>query len=111
MGTVKARLDLAPQGHRAFETLTDLRLSIDEINRLVLAKLDQMEQFLVGRPEFTNFQNWPANAQLATMSMCWAIPLSEPPGACRRRELGRCGRGMRVRSARRNYQHPQRLGP
>lgn len=108
MGTVKARLDLAPQGHRA---LTDLRLSIDEINRLVLAKLDQMEQFLVGRPEFTNFQNWPANAQLATMSMCWAIPLSEPPGACRRRELGRCGRGMRVRSARRNYQHPQRLGP
>jgi hypothetical protein len=84
---VKARLDLAPSGHRAFENLTILRLTIDEINRLVLGKLDQMEQFLVGRPEFTNFQNWPANAQLATLSMCWALgpAFRFPTAPCHRR--------------------------
>ncbi|WP_134741735.1 peptidoglycan-binding domain-containing protein [Nocardioides sp. 503] len=70
---VKARLDLAASGHRAFESLTNLRLASTEIERLVLGKLDQMEQFLVGRPEFTNFAAWPANAQLATLSMCWAL--------------------------------------
>ena len=70
---VKARLDLADDGHLAFEKLTDLRLSPDEINTLVLRKLDQMEQVLVGRPEFTSFDSWPANAQLAALSMCWAL--------------------------------------
>jgi hypothetical protein len=58
---VEAPLNLALQRHhKVFENLPDLRLSIDEINQVVLAKLDnRMEQFLVGRPEFANFQNWP----------------------------------------------------
>ncbi|MER5555844.1 peptidoglycan-binding domain-containing protein [Streptomyces sp. NPDC002793] len=70
---VKSRLDLASQGHRAFEPLTALRLEDGEIDRHVFAKLDQMESFLVGRPEFADFGSWPANAQLATLSMCWAL--------------------------------------
>ncbi|MGW4230424.1 peptidoglycan-binding domain-containing protein [Streptomyces sp. NPDC004980] len=70
---VKARLDLASQGHRAFEPLTALRLEDAEIDRHVFAKLDQMESFLLGRPEFTDFGSWPADAQLATLSMCWAL--------------------------------------
>jgi GH24 family phage-related lysozyme (muramidase) len=70
---VKARLDLAPQGHRAFASLTSLRLENAEIDRHVFAKLDQMESVLLRRPEFTEFGAWPANAQLATLSMCWAL--------------------------------------
>ncbi|MGX1507198.1 UNVERIFIED_CONTAM: GH24 family phage-related lysozyme (muramidase) [Streptomyces graminofaciens] len=71
---VKARLDLAPQGHTAFKPpFTSLHVENDEIDRHVFAKLDQMESFLTQRPEFTGFVSWPANAQLATLSMCWAL--------------------------------------
>ncbi|MEU0084726.1 peptidoglycan-binding protein [Streptomyces sp. NPDC006274] len=71
---VKARLDLARQGHRAFQPpFTSLHLEAGEIDRHVFAKLDQMESFLTQRPEFTDFDSWPANAQLATLSMCWAL--------------------------------------
>ena len=70
---VKARLDLAPQGHNAFRPLVHLHLDDGEIDRMVLAKLDQMESFLVGRAEFADFGSWPANAQLATLSMCWGM--------------------------------------
>lgn len=70
---VKERLDLAEQGHLAFEGISDLRLSSDQIDALVSSKLDQFEQTLLGRPEFTSFDSWPANAQLATLSMCWAL--------------------------------------
>ncbi|MFE6040219.1 peptidoglycan-binding protein [Streptomyces sp. NPDC056452] len=70
---VKARLDLAPHGHRAFEGLTGLRLDNSEIDRHVYAKLDQMESFLITRAPFAQFSTWSANAQLATLSMCWAL--------------------------------------
>jgi hypothetical protein len=71
--TVKALLELAEVGHLAFADKTNLRLSTDEINRLVISKLEQMENHLVTRPQFTSFDAWPANAQLATLSMCWAL--------------------------------------
>jgi hypothetical protein len=70
---VKSRLDLAASGHRSFEGLTQLRVSEEEIFRLVSGKLAEMEGVLVGRPEFTAFQSWPASAQIATLSMCWAM--------------------------------------
>jgi hypothetical protein len=70
---VKARLDLAASGHTAFEGIAKLRVSDEEISGLVFAKLDQMEQVLTSRPEFTAFANWPASAQLATLSMCWGM--------------------------------------
>ncbi|NGN95582.1 hypothetical protein G5C66_22955 [Nocardioides sp. KC13] len=70
---VKSRLDLAAHGHLAYEDLSDLRLSRDEIDSLVLRKLDAMESVLVGRSEFAAFADWPANAQLATLSTCWAL--------------------------------------
>lgn len=70
---VKARLDLAPQGHRAFEPLTRLRLSHEEIERVVLQKSLEMERVLTTRREFTSFAAWPANAQLGTLSMSWAM--------------------------------------
>ncbi|GHF36282.1 peptidoglycan-binding protein [Streptomyces griseosporeus] len=70
---VKARLDLAPQGHRAFERLTSLRVDDSEIDRHVYTKLDQMESYLLRRAEFADCDTWPANAQLATLSVCWAL--------------------------------------
>ncbi|MEU5658782.1 peptidoglycan-binding domain-containing protein [Streptomyces sp. NPDC047737] len=71
---VKGRLDLAPQGHNAFRPpFTSLHVDDAEIDRHVFAKLDQMESVLTARPEFADFGTWPANAQLATLSMCWAL--------------------------------------
>ncbi|MFF2125496.1 peptidoglycan-binding protein [Streptomyces olivochromogenes] len=71
---VKGHLELAPQGHNAFKPpLTSLHLENDEIDRGVFAKLDQMESVLLSRAEFNGFADWPANAQLATLSMCWAL--------------------------------------
>jgi hypothetical protein len=71
---VKAHLDLAREGHKAFQPpFTSLHVEAGEIDRHVFGKLDQMESFLTQRPEFTAFASWPANAQLATLSMCWAL--------------------------------------
>lgn len=71
--TVKSRLDLASQGHTAFEGMTQLRISDEAIFQLVSDKLAEMEGVLVARPDYTDFANWPASAQLATLSMCWAM--------------------------------------
>ena len=72
---VKSHLELAPQGHGAFRPLTHLHLENDEIDRHVFAKLDEMESVLLTQraEHFGGFASWPANAQLATMSMCWAM--------------------------------------
>jgi hypothetical protein len=71
--TVKSHLELAPAGHLAFKPFTTLHVADAEIDRNVYAKVDQMENFLVGRADFADFAAWPANAQLATLSMCWAL--------------------------------------
>ncbi|MFG1935156.1 peptidoglycan-binding protein [Mycobacterium sp. NPDC048908] len=70
---VKARLDLAPFGHLAFASLTHLVLSDDEIDRMIFAKVDEMERYLTSRGEFADFDNWPADAQLAVLSMSWGM--------------------------------------
>lgn len=72
--TVKSRLDLAPLGHRQFAPpLTRLHVNDDEIDRHVFEKLDEMESVLLGRTGFGEFASWPANAQLATLSMAWGM--------------------------------------
>ncbi|WEO99328.1 peptidoglycan-binding domain-containing protein [Streptomyces sp. FXJ1.172] len=72
--TVKGHLEKASEGHNAFQPpMTKLHLDDSEIDRNVFAKLDQMESVLLSRSEFSDFASWPANAQLATLSMCWAL--------------------------------------
>ncbi|WP_329416348.1 peptidoglycan-binding protein [Streptomyces sp. NBC_00704] len=72
--TVKSHLELAASGHLAFQPpLTSLHVEDEEIDRHVFEKLDEMEAVLTSRPEFADFGSWPANAQLATLSMCWAL--------------------------------------
>jgi GH24 family phage-related lysozyme (muramidase) len=71
--TVKARLDLAPSGHLAFQPLTRLQLADNEIDRMIFVKVDQKEAYLKSRAEFADFDNWPADAQLALLSMSWGM--------------------------------------
>ncbi|KOV61352.1 peptidoglycan-binding domain-containing protein [Streptomyces sp. MMG1121] len=70
---VKGHLELAAQGHNAFRPLTSLHVGDDEIDRGVFSKLDQMESVLLSHSEFGDFADWPANAQLAALSMSWAL--------------------------------------
>ena len=68
---IKHHPDLARLGHRAAVVVAKLRLPNDAIDRLVLKKLDEMNAYLLGR--FPEFENWPACAQLAVLSMSWAM--------------------------------------
>ncbi|MEU4194461.1 hypothetical protein AB0E69_21365 [Kribbella sp. NPDC026611] len=71
---VKSRMDLAPAGGGHFAPpVTSLHLDSGEIDRIVGEKLVQNENYLVGRAEFSDFANWPADAQLGLLSMSWAL--------------------------------------
>jgi len=67
---IKAHPDLKTWGHRPAERMTSLRLTDEGIRSVVFAKMDQMVCELVKR--FPGWHAWPADAQLATISMSWA---------------------------------------
>jgi len=61
------------RGGGSFSSVTTLELSDEAVDDLVRQKLNQMESFLIGRPEFSGFEAWPADAQLGVLSMAWAM--------------------------------------
>ncbi len=61
---------LAKLGWREAAKRATLKLMPDAIDALVLAKLDQNEDYLAAR--FPEMGSWPADAQLAIHSMAWA---------------------------------------
>ncbi len=67
---VKSRPELAKQGYRAAERVTSVRLTPFGIETVVLKKLDEIDAALSRR--FADYPSWPADAQLATLSMAWA---------------------------------------
>lgn len=69
---VKGDPKAARYGHRYAETIpgNDLRLTAAGISEVVLMRLDANESYL--RNRFSDFEDWPADAQLATHSMAWA---------------------------------------
>ncbi len=67
---IKGDKSLAKLGHRACEHITQLRLTGTGVERLVYGKLDEMAGYLAKR--FPEWEIWPADAQLATLSMAWA---------------------------------------
>ena len=69
--TVKARKDLAKLGGGHFRDVTDLVLNVLDVNALVQSKLAANDAALARR--FPAFGDWPADAQLATHSMAWAM--------------------------------------
>lgn len=68
--TVKGATVMAPMGGGAFAALTDLRLTPDGLADLVYNRLDNNNAFLCSR--FHDFEQWPADAQLGTLSIAWA---------------------------------------
>ena len=70
---VKGRNDLAPKGGGAFAADAQLSLADEEIDRIVLLKLRQMETTLKSRAPFAAFDDAPADAQLGLMSMAWGM--------------------------------------
>ncbi|QEG02617.1 hypothetical protein Mal15_67380 [Stieleria maiorica] len=64
---------LARKGHRACAPLTKLRLTEAAIHDLCERKLNSNEANLKKVTEFQAFDSWPADAQLALLSMAWAM--------------------------------------
>jgi hypothetical protein len=63
------------------ESMTELRITNEDCEQLVLTKADEFDDYLKSHAEdpathvhaFANFDNWPADAQLGLMSMAWAM--------------------------------------
>jgi hypothetical protein len=60
----------AKRGHLYTEGITNLRLDDAGIDLVVSRKLQQNDDYL--RSRFPEWEDWPADAQLATLSMAWA---------------------------------------
>jgi GH24 family phage-related lysozyme (muramidase) len=70
---LKSKPELAKKGHRACEPLTKLELNDAAIDTLITNRLNQNESFLKKQKPFKDFDTWPADAQLALLSMAWAM--------------------------------------
>jgi hypothetical protein len=77
---LKSTPGLATKGFTACEPITQLELSDDAIDSIVLARLTQNESFLKRQQWFQNFDTWPADAQLGLLSMAWAMGPGGPGG-------------------------------
>jgi GH24 family phage-related lysozyme (muramidase) len=60
----------AQLGHLYAKSFTTLRLTREGVDQVVQGKLNQMDAYLARR--FPGYETWPADAQLATLSMAWA---------------------------------------
>ena len=70
---IKSKSELAKKGHRACDPLCTLELDDAAIDALILSRLQQNERILKGQKAFAKFDDWPADAQLALLSMAWAM--------------------------------------
>lgn len=69
--TVKARQDLKLRGGMAYRGVTTLRLDEEGVREAVRAKLETADHAM--RARFPTYVAWPCDAQLAVLSMCWAV--------------------------------------
>jgi hypothetical protein len=69
--TIKSLKRLAVQGHRAARQHCKLYLGDSDIRTLVMSKLVEFELVLKGT--FPRWKSYPADAQLAILSMAWAM--------------------------------------
>lgn len=67
---VKALQSMAKLGGYAFRNVTTLRLTPAGVVDIVDAKLDAVDKQLAAR--FSGYKDWPADAQLGTLSLAWA---------------------------------------
>lgn len=91
--TVKSRTDLAKKGGEAFAAITRLELTDNGIKSMVKSHAASIEDYIKTNPSakkfYSNWDNWPADAQLAFMGVAWGgIPIPQFgwhkfPEACR----------------------------
>jgi len=70
---LKSDPSLATRGHHACAALTELELGNDAIENLINHRLATNEALLKNQEAFHDFEDWPADAQLALLSMAWAM--------------------------------------
>jgi GH24 family phage-related lysozyme (muramidase) len=70
---LKNNRNLAHAGHCACEPITDLELDDDAVNTLIAQRLTANETFLKRQQPFKQFDLWPGDAQMALLSMAWAM--------------------------------------
>jgi GH24 family phage-related lysozyme (muramidase) len=75
---LKSDPGLAIKTYQACDPITQLELSDDAIDALILSRLTQNESFLKRQQWFQGFDNWPADAQLGLLSMAWAMGPAGP---------------------------------
>lgn len=78
--TLKSNTSLTTRGFKACEPVTQLELSDDAIDSLILDRLTKNESFLKRQQWFQGFDTWPADAQLGLLSMAWAMGPGGPGG-------------------------------
>jgi GH24 family phage-related lysozyme (muramidase) len=71
--TLKSNTSLATKGYTACGPVTQLELSDEAIDSVIVSRLTQNESFLKRQQWFLNFETWPADAQLGLLSMAWAM--------------------------------------
>lgn len=69
---VKERRELAHRGAYAAKAVSSLRLTDDELRRVFGARVELNEQYLAAHI-FPAYGSYPADVQLAIMSMAWAM--------------------------------------
>lgn len=69
--TIKRAKGLAQKGHIAAAMLVSLKLTETGIDLLAQRRLELDERFL--KSSFSDFEEWPADAQLGMLSMAWAM--------------------------------------
>lgn len=75
---LKGNTSLAVRGYKACDAITQLELSDDAIDALILDRLTKNETFLKRQAWFQNLDAWPADAQLGLLSMAWAMGPAGP---------------------------------
>jgi GH24 family phage-related lysozyme (muramidase) len=91
--TVKGDQSLKNNRFTVFDPMTQLQLSDDAINTLVLNRLTRNEAFLKRQQWFADFDTWPADAQMGLLSMAWAMGPAGPGqfpnfrGACQNHDF------------------------
>jgi len=98
---LKRQQELAKRGHRACEDITDLRLTEEGIDTVVRERLATNEAHL--KKTFTEWDSWPADAQLGVLSMAWAMGSGFTPkwpkftGACKEQNWTNAAKNCKMR--------------
>ena len=107
--TVKARTDLMSKGSAEFNAITRLQLTDKGITTMVNDHAKGIETYITTNVSamkyYSNFKNWPADAQMAFMGIAWGVmPLPQFgwhkfPEACRVEDWDTAAKECKISSA------------